>query len=67
MAETSDKQRYAVVYGRNVEYFVRPPCLSGQKYREPKRMHPQGFKSQYSTKLEALEAARKWSIKQNGE
>lgn len=58
---TSHLRRYARVYGRLVEYFERPaPTGRGESYREPKRVHPEGFKAQYPNKALAMEAAAAW-------
>lgn len=58
---TAHKQRYAVVAGQVVEYYERPKATArGEKYREPKRVHPSGFKPRYRTKAEATKAAKKW-------
>ena len=60
---THKKLRYAVVYGKLVEYYERPAQTSRlEKYREPKRVFPDGFKGQYKTKALAEEFAKKWEV-----
>lgn len=60
---THNKRRYAVVYGRLIEFFERPlPSGRGEKYREPKRVYPDGYKKQYPNKAAALSAAATWEV-----
>lgn len=60
MTITSHLKRYAMVHGRKIEYYERPDSIRGEKYREPRRVHPQGFKDAYRTKAEALDAKTGW-------
>lgn len=58
---THKKTRYAIIYGRLIEYYERPAQTSRlEKYREPKRVFPIGFKGRYKTKALAQEAAKEW-------
>lgn len=53
--KTSNKRRYAVVYGCRVEFYRRPVSSNGG-YREPKRTASKRFR----TLREAQQAAKEW-------